>query len=493
MSLFRKAKIRVAAKEKKRPLLLPAEKTLKGKKMNAMRAQGGSNQEEMHHTKIRVIGIGGGGGNIIAEIAPKVPRIEFWVANTDMQALKRIGKACRRFAFGQNFTQGLGCGGNAKIGTAAAKHAEEKISRLFQGVDFCILVSCLGGGTGSGAVSVFAELAKKANCLTLGVFTLPFRFEGEKRMQTAKLALAKTIPFLSASVIFPNEKIFQLLDKGAGFQSALSQVNTMLAQDLKNLMDVIYSPGLVNIDFADLRSVLEGEGRFAYLASAEVQDDASSRAESVVKALLSHPLNEYNPRGAERILLNIAADKELSIAEVQSISSMICALNPQAKMIFGVSHPPKAKKAIILTLLAVGRSESDAKKKRGAKKEGRERKLLKPKGNALPSEIPGKEKVPAKQSPLAAKISPKATAAQLRPVQKKLSTSTQVARGAKKKKERVKKDGKATGRYVQEQIQVKIRKNALDLQKEIELAAKKQEEEERKWDIPAFLRKNIIS
>lgn len=472
----------------------------------------GDDATEVHRAKIRLIGVGGGGGNIVAEIASRVPRVDFWAANTDIHALKRIGKRCRHFIFGQNLTHGLGCGGDAKIGTAAARQAEEKIERLFKDVDLCILVSCLGGGTGSGAVTEFARLAKKENCLTLGVFTLPFRFEGEKRMQTARAALAKTIPILSASIVFPNEKIFQLLDRGSGFHSSLSAVNTILANDLKNLMDVIYSPGMINIDFADIRSVLEGEGNFAYLASVTVHEGGSSsgdavsargenslrnRADIAVKTLLSHPLNEYNPKGAERILLNIAADRQLSVEEVKAISDAVCALNPYAKMIFGIAEPPHVKNTIIVTLLAVGKPEKMLKKRK-EKKVFRVRSVSAHTRQQIQEEQ-DQEKMPFNNKhPRSTKIPVEHQKESSPPHLEKTSFPSvssriprkhkKIERGKEEKKQKVqRKKTESRHRHSGDHMR---RKNALDLQREIELAAKQQQEEEKRWDIPAFLRRN---
>jgi len=466
-------------------------------------------REDTYRPKIRVIGIGGGGGNIASEVSASVPRIDFWAANTDMQALSRIRKTCHRFLFGQELTHGLGCGGNARLGSAAAKQAKEKIEKLFQGVDFCILLSCLGGGTGSGAVSEFAALAKKAGCLSLGIFTLPFHFEGEKRMQIAKQALLKTTPLLSASVIFPNEKIFQILDQGLGFQSALAAVNAMLANDLKNLMDVLYAPGLVNIDFADLRSILEGEGKFAYLASAGAQGE--NRAETALKALLSHPLNVYDPRGAERILFNISADKGISIAEIQSISSVVSALNPKAKIIFGISNQPRDKNSLILTLLATGKTEGSIQKE-GKKKNARSLKQSSPNAE-VPSIEDSPQEPKRKAEPSKKNASPKnkAVKEEKKPVPKGPGSHTEVpspntrnfnvgasvkaTRASPKVKIKVKKiTGKQKAAKQESKLSQqlnKIRKNALDIRKEIELAERKQQDEEQRWDIPAFLRRNV--
>lgn len=490
-------------------------------------------EEGIHRVKIRVIGIGGGGGTIVNELAKTVPRADFWIANTDLQALKRVTKHCHTFSFGQELTKGLGTGADPKIGYLAAKQASEKIVKLFQGIDLCILVSCLGGGTGSGAAPVFAQLAREIGCLTLGIFTLPFHFEGERKLAVAKQSLVKMLPELSASVIFPNEKIFKIIDPKVGFQASLSAVNSMLAEDLKNLIEVIWLPGLINIDFADLKTILGERGQLAYLASATV--NIENRAKSVCEQLLAHPLSEYNPRGAKNILFNISFGKNLSIDEVNYISKSVFDLNPQARIIFGVSQNSGLDKGITVTLLAVGaRDESRTfplhgkvrdKKKREARKEVKKHEATKDKSRTFPQgKALGKKKTLAlrgaphkeggrPESLLAPKIETKTTVTKkksslsprkrtLRPKKQKIKqkppslirrvlmeTKTEPLKsadilGSKTIKEKLNLPGK---RYKELQ-----RKSALDIRREMESSEQEQVAQERKWDIPAFLRRGQI-
>ncbi len=496
---------------KKSKIQTRSKKEIKRNKKNRVRSSVQQNlTNSFHRTKIRVIGIGGGGSSVVAEIAPAVKRADFWAANTDMQALKRIGKNCRHFLFGQSVTAGLGCGASPRLGQAAAEKAKDKIAKLFEGVDLVILISCLGGGTGSGAMPEFARQAREANCLSLGIFTLPFKFEGEKKTQVARIALSKAVSQLSASVIFPNEKIFQLADKPDGFQSALSKVNSILAEDLKNLIETVYAPGLINIDFSDLRSVLAGEGKMAYLASASSQEQ--NKVEDACKVLMSHPLNEYDPSGAGRILFNIASEKDISIDEVEHISKIIYQLNPSAKIIFGLSSlsPVKNKggNRLTVTLLAVGDKKEDRGKEKSAKSKGPRRNLkikrvkvltqAASSGATKPQEGPKRtgRKTPKKilSNRKTAKnpaIKKSVSAANASPVIQKIKSKHLAS---KKKQSRTTKGKnivlkKQEISRVEDGLLSRMRKNALDLRKEVELAEEEHLAQERQWDIPAFLRR----
>ncbi|GAI51462.1 unnamed protein product, partial [marine sediment metagenome] len=227
--------------------------------------------ETIKKTKIRVIGIGGGAGNIVSEIASKMKKASFVVANTDLQALRLASRKAQRFQFGKELTQGLGTGMSAELGEMAAQNEKEKIKKTLEGQDLCVIVACLGGGTASGATPIFAKISKNLGNLTLGIFTLPFKFEGEKKMEMARASLEKLKPKLNALSVIPNERIFQIIDKKTPIKIALSAINKSLAESLEGLIETIYQPGLINIDFADLKAILEGQGRLAYLNTVKVQ------------------------------------------------------------------------------------------------------------------------------------------------------------------------------------------------------------------------------
>ncbi|MCJ7786828.1 cell division FtsZ family protein, partial [Patescibacteria group bacterium] len=293
----------------------------------------------LHKTKIRVIGIGGGGGFIVSEISSRIKKASFVVANTDLQALKKSDKRARLFQFGQKLTYGLGTGMNSELGKIAAQQETEKIKKLLEGQDLCILVACLGGGVGSGAAPIFAKISRDLGNLTYGIFTLPFKFEGEKKAQIARESLKKIKPNLNAFSVIPNERIFQIIDKETPLRAALSVINKSLAESLEGLIEMIYDPGLINIDFADLKTIFEGRGRITYLNTVEVS--GSDKSEEAIKKVVSNPLYPYTIRGAKGVLFNIAGEKNLGLNEISQISKTISDLaNKEARIIFGISQFP---------------------------------------------------------------------------------------------------------------------------------------------------------
>ena len=433
-----------------------AKKTSRSKKKPVAKRRRASRKPELESAKrikMRILGIGGGAGNIISEISFGVQKVDFISANTDEQALKNLSKKVRPFAFGQALTNGLGTGMDAALGERAGKEEKERIKKLFDGLDLCVLVACLGGGTGSGAAPVFAEAAREAKCLTIGIVTMPFLFEGEKRQQIAVTALERLKPLLSAHIIIPNDKIFDVIDKNTPLPSALSVVNKRLAESLEGLIETVYLPGLINVDFADLRSILEGRGRLGFLNSAQASGE--NKAEEGSELVLTSRLGEYGIKGADRILFNITSDRSLKMQEVAGISKTIGDFNPRARIIFGISFRPDFKGRLRITLLAVGCKEKEEEKKKPKKRKP----APKPKEPAEPEK---KEEVKEVEKPAS-------------------QTKAPVKKKAVPKKRPRPKPAPAPS-------PVMVRRNALDLKKEVDEELKNIEEEERKWDIPAFLR-----
>ena len=400
--------------------------------------------EGVRKTKIRVIGIGGGGGSIVGEIARAVGRVDFVSANTDLQAQKNLPRSVRGFAFGQELTRGLGCGMDATLGEAAAKTEKDRIKKLMEGQDVCMLVASLGGGTGSGATPVFAEAAKEAKCLTLGIFTMPFSFEGQKRQEIAQAALDKVVPLLNAYVVIPNENIFRVIDQKTPLRGAFSAVNKRLAETLEGFIDTLALPGLINIDFADLRTLLEGRGKLAYLNSAQMH--GAPKAQLALKEVLHNPLYDYGIGGADRVVFNLTGDKAMKMHEVAEISNSISSFNSKARIIFGISFQPEYRDKLRIALFAMGC-----------------------KGKETSKEVKAAEK----------------PAARLRGQAKKKTVIPKTSVKAKKKQERKvsppapKQPRRESG---------KVRRNALDLKKAQDKELKDLEKQERQWDIPAFLR-----
>ncbi len=345
-----KTRKKVMAKPKTRKKVMAKPKTRKRIKPRR-KVKPPVSDPTIHKTKIRVIGIGGGGGSIVSEIVSRIKRADFVVANTDARALRGIKKV-KRFQFGQDLTHGLGTGMNTEVGELAAQNEKERIEKLFEGQDLCIIVICLGGGTGSGAGPIFAKISKKLNCLTYGIFTMPFRFEGEKKMEIARESLEKIKSHLNIFSIIPNERIFQIIDKDTPLKDALSAINERLAENLEGLIEMIYLPGLINIDFADLQTILSGRGRLAYLNTIKIEEP---KKEEAVKKVISTPLYSYTIKGARGILYNVVGGKTLQLSEVSQISKIISdSVNKNAKIIFGISQIPRYQDKIKITLLATG-------------------------------------------------------------------------------------------------------------------------------------------
>ena len=463
--------------------------------------------DKSKRTKIRVIGIGGGGGNIISELAQRVKKATFLAANTDLKALREVSRKVKRFSFGENVTHGLGTGMNPELGELAAQNEKEKIKKTLEGQDLCIIIACLGGGVGSGAAPIFAKISRNLGNLTYGIFTLPFKFEGEKKMEIAREALEKIKTKLNAISIIPNERIFQIVDRATPLKEALSAVNKKLADSLEGLIEIIYEPGLINIDFADLKTILEGRGRLAYLNTAEAPKGEGEPKEAI-EGVLNSPLYPYGIRGAKGVLYNIAGEKELSLSEVSQISKTIHdLLNKEAKIIFGISQGKKYQNILKTTILATGCGPWPALRSS----------IL----NKLPKVFRRKTKKPKiKQIKVEKKPTPEIKTKKNKPSQilqgktwtgksKKPTSKPKISSGAKKPKEKlkVKIEVKQEGLQIPtekikkegisnssgEIVTIKIRKNALQIKNEAEAAEKEMLEREKFWETPAFLRRQKLS
>lgn len=409
--------------------------------------------DSVRRPKIKIIGIGGGGGSIVSEIASRVRKVNFVIANTDTQSLKRSSKKAKKFHFGMELTHGLGTGMDVEVASAAAENSKEKIKKMMEGQDLCILVASLGGGTGSGAGPLFAKISKSLGNLTYGIFTLPFEFEGRKKTEIAREALKKIKPNVNAYTVFPNERIFQIIDKNNPLSEALSAINEKLGNDLEGLIEMIYLPALINIDFADLKTIFKGKGRLAYLNAVDIE---GPEKEEVVKKIISSPLYPYTIRGAKSILYNISGSKDLQLDQVAHLSQIINeAVNRKAKIIFGVSQSSKLKSSIRLTLLALGCST------KGLLFLGKE----------------GEKSVPVKKEKAAPAKKKKAAPAK----KKKTPKPPKLKKTAAEKKKSIKE--------MEEGLKRKKRKSGVQVKKEEEKAEKELLEREEVWEIPAILRK----
>ncbi|MEA3293305.1 MAG: cell division protein FtsZ [Patescibacteria group bacterium] len=469
---------------------------------------------DFHKTKVKVIGVGGGGGSIVSDIASRVKKSDFVVANTDIQALKTISKKVKKFSFGQKTTKGFGCGMDAKKGEKAAEDEKERIRNLFNGVDLAIFVASLGGGAGSGGLPVFVDAANDAGAITLGIFTLPFNFEGTKKTQIAKNCIQKLLQNLNVLIIVPNEGIFQLIDKKTPLRDALLRMNKILSDNLRGLIETIFSPGLINIDFADVKTIFDGKGKLGYLNA--VYSKGVNRAEDVAEKAIQSPICKYDIQGAGHILFNIVSSDDLTMREVEQISKTISTFNPKAKIIFGISEDKNYGNKIEVTLFAVGcldnagltvlNSQKPSIQKKVIKKKKIKEKILsqEPKKNATIEDkeidkpnISKKDKTDFFKIKLENKKNPKKK--KNKGIDKKVLVKSETKNRINEKKisplspEKSKSlplnKGVVLKNELIENKEQKIRKNALDLKRELEETEKKILDREKKWDTPAFLRK----
>ena len=474
-------------------------------------------EEGVKKTKIRVIGIGGGGGSIVSELASRVRKASFVAANTDLQALRGTSKKVDRFLFGHSLTRGLGTGMDVGLAETAAENEKDKIKKLLQGQDLVILVATLGGGVGAGATSVFARISKSLGNMTYGIFTLPFKFEGERKMEIARTAIEQIRPRLNAISIMPNERIFQIIDKSTPLEHAFSMINKNLASSLEGLLQTIYEPGLINIDFADLKTVLQGQGRLTYLNTVEVMRKDGSAKEAIEKVINSL-LYPYGIKGAKGVLLNIAGEKSLPLSEVTYISKTISdQANKDAKIIFGVAQGKQYQNVVKTTLLATGCGmkifPAIPQKRKSIKKAIKKRVVRRKKTSVIKNENPvsKKRKKPARiatRSVAGGKKSSKGLINHLNIFKKKTKKNRKAKRNKPQKlkirflkketlinpEQEMKKENPAVAANLVSQNNIvepefKIRKNALQLKKEVENTEKEMIEQEKFWEIPSFLKR----
>lgn len=443
--------------------------------------------ETLFKAKIKVIGIGGGGGSIVSEIGRSLEKATFVIADTDIRALKKKS-GIKYFWFGEELTHGLGTGVNIDLAKQAAEGAKEKISGFFKDQDIIIFVASLGGGLGSGATQVFADAAREFGGITFGIFTMPFKFEGKNKQRIAQNALKALRKSLNVSLVIPNEKIFKIIDESTPITNAFSTVNKSLIESLESLIDLIYNPGIINIDFADLRTILRGRGNSAFLNT--VEESGKNRIEKICENIFRNPLLQNSAFKAEKILFNIAGSENLSMFEVEKISSHIANLNPKAKIIFGISKNSKLKNKIKTTILMTGGQVAEdvpAKKiesakeekpevvKRPAKEEKKKNGVAKKKNKKIKikknQQKPADKKSAPKEEQKSVSFIPifEAPVSSMPAVEQKLEI-VQTSKNL------------PAGRQA-------IRRSGLEIKKAEELQEKKRIAQEKEWEIPAFLRK----
>lgn len=310
--------------------------------------------DDLHEgAKIKVIGVGGGGGNAVNRmIAADLRGVDFLVANTDAQALQS-SIAPLKIQMGTKLTKGLGSGGNPEIGRRAALEDTEKIIEALEGADMVFVTSGLGGGTGTGGAPIVASLARELGALTVAVVTKPFAFEGKRRMMQAEQGLAELSQAVDTVICIPNERLMQYVDKGTSFFEAFRIADDILRQGVQGISDIITITGIINRDFADIKTIMEGMG-YAVMGTA-VASGENRAVEATNRAIASPLLEDASINGAQGILLNITGSSKLTLYEVHEASTIVQkAAAENANIIFGAVHDEAMGNAVKVTVIATG-------------------------------------------------------------------------------------------------------------------------------------------
>ncbi len=301
---------------------------------------------------IKVIGVGGGGGNAVNRmIASNVSGIEFWSINTDAQALVQSA-AVKRLQIGQKLTRGLGAGGNPAIGQKAAEESRDEIAAALENADLVFITSGMGGGTGTGAAPIVAEIAKEMGALTVGVVTRPFVFEGRRRTSQAEQGIEGLESRVDTLIVIPNDKLLAVISEQTPVQEAFQFADDVLRQGVQGISDIITIPGLVNVDFADVRAIMADAG--SALMGIGV-GSGKSRAQEAANAAISSPLLESSVEGARGVIFNITGGSDLTLHEVNAAAERIYeVVDPNANIIFGAVIDDRLQGEVRITVIATG-------------------------------------------------------------------------------------------------------------------------------------------
>lgn len=307
--------------------------------------------------KIKVIGVGGGGGNAVTSMIESglVNGVEFISANTDAQVLLN-SKAPTKLQIGEKLTKGLGVGGNPEIGRQAAEESIEKIKELLIDSDMVFVTAGMGGGTGTGASPIIAQLAKEAGALTIGVVTKPFAFEGTRRMVAAEEGIEKLRESTDTLIVIPNQRLMDVIDRKMTLLEAFKVVDSVLGQGVGGIADIITTPGLVNVDFADVKAIMKDAGSALLGIGTGVGEN---RAQMAARAAVSSPLLDISIEGARGVLFNIAGGDDLTMFEVDEAARIISsAADPDANVIFGAVIKSDLTDQVRITVIATGFDET---------------------------------------------------------------------------------------------------------------------------------------
>lgn len=317
-----------------------------------------ASEEPVTGAKIKVIGVGGGGGNAVNRmIASRIGGIEFISANTDAQAL-RTSHASHKIQFGEKLTKGLGCGAQPEIGRQAALEDTEKILEVLEGADMVFITAGLGGGTGTGGAPIVASLASELGALTVAVVTKPFTFEGKRRMAQAAQGIRELRDCVDTLICIPNDRLLATVERDTPLPEAFSVADDVLRQAVQGIADLITVPGLINLDFADVKTIMRGMGDA--VMGTGVASGENRAVESAQKAISSPLLEDTSIHGAKGVIINITGGEDMTLSEVNEASSIIHQeADEEAIIIFGAVMEPKMEGKIKITVIATGFPKSE--------------------------------------------------------------------------------------------------------------------------------------
>ena len=306
--------------------------------------------------QIKVIGAGGGGNNAVNRmVEAQLQGVEFIAVNTDKQAL-HTSKAEHKIQIGEKLTRGLGAGANPEVGKKAAEESKDEIIKVLEGADMVFVTAGMGGGTGTGAAPVIAQLAKEMGILTVGVVTKPFEFEGKVRMKNAENGIAELKSKVDTLITIPNDRLLQIVQKNTSMLDAFSMADDVLKQGIQSISDLIAVPGLINLDFADVTSVMKEQG-LAHMGIGKATGE--NRSIEAAREAIQSPLLETSIRGAKGVLLNITGGANLGLLEINEASTLVQeSCDPEANIIFGASIREDLGEEIRITVIATGFDEA---------------------------------------------------------------------------------------------------------------------------------------
>ena len=320
--------------------------------------------------QIKVLGIGGGGGNAVNRmVASGVQGVEFISINTDKQILYH-SKATHKIQIGEKLTQGQGAGGKPEVGERAAEESHELVSEALNGTDMVFITAGMGGGTGTGAAPVIAQIAKEMGILTIGIVTKPFKFEGKRRMEQAEKGIAELAQHVDSLIVIPNERLKFASDQKITLANAFTAADDVLRQGVQSISELIKVPGLVNLDFADVTAVMKDAGH-AHMGVG--RGSGKDKAEQAAHMAISSPLLETTIEGAHGVIINITASPDIGLEEVETASELITeAAHADANIIWGAAFDENLDDEMVITVIATGFG-IDAKGKCPQKAEGKDK------------------------------------------------------------------------------------------------------------------------